>query len=78
MLTPTQKLARARRKLRDAEKKLAHIERTVTHWRRKVADLSFEQRCVNQAPLWSEGDTSLPVLFEEQETLTQIDDKVAS
>ena len=54
MSVQSRKLARAKRKLQDAEKKLKRAERGVLSWRRKVADLSFEQRSVAQVLLWSE------------------------
>ena len=53
MSVQSRKLARAKRKLQDAEKKLKRAERSVLSWRRKVADLSFEQRSIAQALLWS-------------------------
>jgi hypothetical protein len=40
--------------LQDAEKKLKRAERSVLSWRRRVADLTFEQRSVEQAVLWSD------------------------
>ena len=54
MSVKSRKLARAKRKLQDAEKKLKRAERSVLTWRRKVADLSFEQRSIAQVLLWSE------------------------
>jgi hypothetical protein len=53
MSVQSRKLARAKRKLQDAEKKLKSAERSVLSWRRKVADLSFEQRSIAQVLLWS-------------------------
>jgi hypothetical protein len=52
--TPSRKLRRAKRKLAEAELKLKRAERGVAQWRRKVADLTFEQKCVEQPPLWRE------------------------
>jgi hypothetical protein len=40
--------------LQDAEKKLKRAERSVLSWRRKVADLTFERRSVEQTVLWSD------------------------
>jgi len=54
MSVQSRKLARATRKLQDAEKKLKRAERNVLSWRRKVGDLSFEQRSVEQIVLWSD------------------------
>ena len=54
MSVQSRKLARAKRKLQDAEKKHKSAERSVLSWRRKVADLTFEQRSVAQVLLWSE------------------------
>jgi hypothetical protein len=54
MSVQSRKLARAKRKLQDAEKKLKRAERSVLSWRRKVADLSFEQKSIAQVLLWSE------------------------
>jgi capsule polysaccharide export protein KpsE/RkpR len=54
----SQKLARAQRKLREAETKLKRAERSVLNWRRKVADLAYEKKCVTQDPLWSELEGS--------------------
>ena len=54
MSVQSRKLARAKRKLQDAEKKLKRAERSVLSWRRRVADLTFEQRSVEQAVLWSD------------------------
>ena len=53
MSVQSRKLARAKRKLQDAEKKLKRAERSVLSWRRKVADLSFEQRSIAKVLLWS-------------------------
>jgi hypothetical protein len=50
----SQKLRRAKRKLEEAELKLKRAERGVALWHRKVADLTFEQKCVVQPPLWRE------------------------
>ncbi len=54
MSVQSRKLARAKRKLQDAEKKLKRAERSVLSWRRRVADLTFEQRSVEQTVLWSD------------------------
>ena len=53
MSVQSRKLARAKRKLLDAEKQLKRAERSVLSWRRKVADLSFEQRSIAHVLLWS-------------------------
>ena len=58
MSAQSQKLARAQRKLREAETKLKRVERSVLNWRRKVADLAYEKKCVTQDPLWSELEGS--------------------
>ena len=54
MSVQSRKLTRAKRKLQDAEKKLKRAERSVLSWRRKVADLTFERRSVEQTVLWSD------------------------
>ena len=54
MSVQSRKLARVKRKLQDAEQKLKSAERSVLSWRRKVADLTFEERSVAQVLLWSE------------------------
>jgi hypothetical protein len=56
----SRKLHCAKRKLQAAELKLKRAERGVVLWRRKVADLTFEQRCIVQPPLWRE-DAGEPV-----------------
>ena len=58
MSVQSQKLARAQRKLREAETRLKRAERIVLSWRRKGADLTYEQKCVTQDPLWSELEGS--------------------
>ncbi|RZU28997.1 hypothetical protein [Edaphobacter modestus] len=52
----SKKLARAQRKLKEAELKLKRAERSVELWRRKVADLTFERKCVTQPPLWADNN----------------------
>jgi hypothetical protein len=53
----SRKLRHAKRKLKEAELKLTRAERGVALWRRKVADLTFEQKCIEQPPLWREDAT---------------------
>ncbi len=53
-LSKSKRLARSEKKLKEAERVLKRAERSVALWRRKVADLAFEQKCIVQAPLWSE------------------------
>jgi hypothetical protein len=53
----SRKLRRAKRMLEKAERDLKAAERRLANWRRKVADLTFEQKCVEQPPLWREDAT---------------------
>jgi hypothetical protein len=46
------RLSQARSKVKEFEAKLRRAELRVAFWRRRVADLQFEQRAVYQPPLW--------------------------
>ena len=50
-ITQPAALQDAIRKMHQAENRLRGAERSVAYWRRKVSDLSFEQRCIEQLPL---------------------------
>ncbi len=46
------RLSQARSKVKEFESKLRRAELRVAFWRRRVAELQFEQRVVYQPPLW--------------------------
>lgn len=46
------RLSQARSKVKEFEAKLRRAELRVAFWRRRVAELQFEQRAAYQPPLW--------------------------
>lgn len=76
--TQRRRLSRARSKVRQFEAQARRAELRAAFWRRRVADIQFEQRAAYQPPLWpavepegakaSESDSGLPYADLNPET----------
>jgi hypothetical protein len=52
------RLSQAKSKVKEFEARLRRAELRVAFWRRRVAELQFEQRAAYQPPLWPVTESS--------------------